>query len=507
MAPPALFVFIQGQATTSADNLNTFPQSCDNAAQLRAFIGSYTMCVYLRGFTVPGDGGGGMFYWNASSNAADNGTTIFAPAGVSTGRWIRVPEYTVTSNISSITLTTSAGVAAPVLYDTGANIRWSAGKNTDAESGANAGSNYEIDAYNDAGTLLGYAVKITRSSQVTDFPFLPTIATATLISALPAFVGSGVSHAKGLVPDPGASVGSPLRFLREDGTFAANAAAVVPIRQTVLSGPIAADGSPSLLPASASGLTLTTQNVAASTNIATGSGPLIATAANGFSTNTSVDTTGTVTSNISWTLPDASTSYLFVTVSAGSLTAGNTTTAPIYQYGNAPSVSNGQYTYVIKNSQMYLGNGSVANPVQVVFVGEAVTSGGNITSPGTVAYAYQGYAEYNDTGSLPGTTTQTTKNHNIGISDANLSALGVKATLSVICHTAEGGFSVGDVLDDPYGAAASTIFSSGLTISRNVWSFMTWNVTPWQTLNKTSGALFTLTAANWRYRLTAKRQW
>jgi hypothetical protein len=506
MAPPSLTLFIQGQGVASADNLNTFPQSCDTAAQLRAFIGGYTICVYLRGFTTPGDGGGGMFYWNSTSTAADNGTTVFAPAGVSTGRWIRVPEYTITSNISSITLTTTAGVSATVNYDTTVvstpTARWTIGKNNVAESGSNAGANYEIDAYSDAGTLLGYAFRITRSTQVTDFSSLPTVQTATLISTLPVFVGSGPSAAQGLVPTPGTVVGSPLRFLREDATWAANAAAIVPMRQTVLEGPIAADGSASFLPAGplGTGLTLTAQNITASLNVATGSGPLIATAANGFSGNASIDTTGTATANLVWTLTDASTNYLFVTVASGALTAGATVTAPVYQYGNAPSTSAGQYTYVIKNAQMYLGNGSVANPVQVVFVGEAVTSGGQIQS--TVAYAYQGYAEYNDTANLPGLSTLVTKNHNLGVT------IGVQAFISAVNLNTEGGYSPGDVAEQIWCANASTILLHGLGITRNGWAFSTGPSTAFQTMSRSAGGtFFTLTAANWRYRLTAKRQW
>lgn len=47
------------------------------------------------------------------------------------------------------------------------------------------------------------------------------LATGTVpISRLPLFVGSGASHAAGIVPDPGATAGTA-RFLREDASFAA----------------------------------------------------------------------------------------------------------------------------------------------------------------------------------------------------------------------------------------------------------------------------------------------
>ncbi len=44
------------------------------------------------GFYAVGDGGGGVFYWDASSTAADNGGTIIQATGVTTGRWIRIFE-------------------------------------------------------------------------------------------------------------------------------------------------------------------------------------------------------------------------------------------------------------------------------------------------------------------------------------------------------------------------------------------------------------------------------
>jgi hypothetical protein len=264
-------------------------------------------------------------------------------------------------------------------------------------------------------------------------------------------------------------------------------------RQTVLFGPVNSDGTPSFLPASAGGLVLTSQNISSSF-------PLVATAANGFISSSASDTTGSITSNLQWTLPNGATSYLFVTVSGGTLTANNTTTAPIYQFGGTASTSSGQYTYVISSAQMYLGNGSVANAVQVVFVGEAVTSAGNIT--GTTAYAYQGYAEYNDTGSLPSASQIVTKNHNLGVN------IGVFASLSIVNSTAEYGYAIGDILYNGFGSNSSSSTPWFVNIGRNYWKFSTETVVAWQTLDLSSpGVLRNLTGANWRYRLTAQRNW
>lgn len=93
MAPPALAVQQPGLGAVSADNLNTFEQTCDSLANLRAFTGISGIQVYMRGYVSPGDGGQGNFYWNATSIAADNGgVTTIAPTGqTGAGRWIRLP--------------------------------------------------------------------------------------------------------------------------------------------------------------------------------------------------------------------------------------------------------------------------------------------------------------------------------------------------------------------------------------------------------------------------------
>lgn len=74
----------------SGDNANTFVQGGAVANQLRAFPGLTNMTLWMIGTTDPNDGGQGMFYWSASSTAADDGgITTLAPHGYITGRWLR----------------------------------------------------------------------------------------------------------------------------------------------------------------------------------------------------------------------------------------------------------------------------------------------------------------------------------------------------------------------------------------------------------------------------------
>lgn len=45
--------------------------------------------VQVLGYSSAGDGGGGIFVWNALSTATDDGGTVIQPTGVPTGRWLR----------------------------------------------------------------------------------------------------------------------------------------------------------------------------------------------------------------------------------------------------------------------------------------------------------------------------------------------------------------------------------------------------------------------------------
>ena len=52
-------------------------------------------CVFVAGYHVPGDGGGGWFVYARTSAASDNGGTVIAPAA-GTGRWLRFYRDAVT---------------------------------------------------------------------------------------------------------------------------------------------------------------------------------------------------------------------------------------------------------------------------------------------------------------------------------------------------------------------------------------------------------------------------
>lgn len=93
MSAPALTVSVQGRGTVPADLLNTFVQSCNSIAELRTFIGTVGMQVYMRGSVTPNDGGQGNFYWNSTIiNPVDDGTNTIVPTGALSGCWSRIAD-------------------------------------------------------------------------------------------------------------------------------------------------------------------------------------------------------------------------------------------------------------------------------------------------------------------------------------------------------------------------------------------------------------------------------
>lgn len=59
----------------------------------------------------------------------------------------------------------AAGTASSFAWYTGSNARWAWTKNNTSESGSSVGSDLVLNSYNDAGSLIGAAVTITRSSR------------------------------------------------------------------------------------------------------------------------------------------------------------------------------------------------------------------------------------------------------------------------------------------------------------------------------------------------------
>lgn len=260
----------------------------------------------------------------------------------------------------------------------------------------------------------------------------------------------------------------------------------LPVRQTVLSGPVDTNGLPSF-----GGST-------GSTTV-TASGTLIATAANGFVVGGQVDRVGSIT-NPSWTgLSTNGTMYLYLDIAANrTCTTGSTTLEPNYRWGGADVVTNGQFTFNIQEMVGKVGNGSVATQTYRVFVGQVTVAGGVVTA--ITWYALQGRYESPEQ-SVPANNTLLSLNHNIGVRPQ-------KYDVKFRCATTEYGYPVGSEAtfsanDDGDGSRNNGSYATRLVAA---WINTSTSATPFIKRFDAAG-LANLTAGNWRVVMQAQRGW
>ena len=91
------------------------------------------------------------------------------------------PSLTVnaSSGNSDLILKAVAGSQTRLYLQTGSTARWSINKNSSTESGTNAGSNFEINAYSDAGSLLSTPLTITRSTGAVTLGYTLSVASTS----------------------------------------------------------------------------------------------------------------------------------------------------------------------------------------------------------------------------------------------------------------------------------------------------------------------------------------
>jgi hypothetical protein len=276
----------------------------------------------------------------------------------------------------------------------------------------------------------------------------------------------------------------------------------VPVRQTVLSGPVTSAGLPDF--GGSTGSTTVTMT-----------GTLVATAANGAVASGATDLAGSIT-NASWTgLSTNGTMYLYLTVNAdGTCTPGSTTLEPVYQQGGTYSTTNGQSTFNIQEMTMKVGNGSSAAQAYRVFVGEVTVAGNVVTA--ITWYALMGRYIGAWTSTIPGTNTEVTENHNLGLGSgagAGYAAPGIAGKLALRCDSADTGYAAGEIFH-----GAMTQPSAGnyalLTprLRKNTLALRTGASIAFLWMNASTGALaYTggggVTSASWSYRFEVSRTW
>lgn len=274
--------------------------------------------------------------------------------------------------------------------------------------------------------------------------------------------------------------------IKDDGT--AIASVQIPVRQTVLSGPVDSSGLPAF-----GGSTGSTTVTAA--------GTLIATAANGFSINGQVNRVGSIV-NPSWTgLATNGKMYRYLDINSdGTCTPGVTSLAPIYQWGGAYSTAAGQFTYNFQESVGKVGNGATATQTYRVFVGEVTVSGGVVTA--IIDYALMGRYDSGWTATLPAASTTVSRNSNLGVQPTY-------AQVIIECTANDNGYIVGDQVVGGYlsGTAATAIAPNIVWASRNAVGFSTGQTNAAYATPQGGGGVVALTLASWKFKLIADRGW
>lgn len=279
------------------------------------------------------------------------------------------------------------------------------------------------------------------------------------------------------------------------------AAYAAPVRQTVLSGPVDSNGLPNF--GGSTGSTTVTMT-----------GTLVATAANGAASTGAVDLAGSIT-NASWTgLSTNGTMYLYLTVNAdGTCTTGSTTLRPNYQAAGTYSTTSGQSTFNVQEMTMKMGNGSSADQAYRVFVGEVTVSGGVVST--ITWYALMGRYIGPWTATLPGTNTEVSASHNLGVggsTGATYVGAGVTARFELRSDSTDAGYSAGDQIDGALCQPSAGNYARVTPRLQRLTAYVRTGANiAFVVTNASNGALaYTgsgLSSANWSYRFVVERTW
>lgn len=110
------------------------------------------------------DGQHGSYYQNASNINAGTINNSYLPTTMS------AKTFT-----GSVAITGAAATYRELMFFTGSSLRWDMFADPTAESGSNAGSNFVLARYSDAGAYLGVALSIGRSNGVASFEATPYV--------------------------------------------------------------------------------------------------------------------------------------------------------------------------------------------------------------------------------------------------------------------------------------------------------------------------------------------
>lgn len=161
---------------------------------------------------------GGVHVGGTSDPGTDNlivdGTSTLTGA-VTTGSTLQVNGATSTTGNGTssaiIVANGAAGSSRNFRMQTNGSLRWLLGATNSAESGSNSGSNFELQAWSDAGAYIDSPIAITRAAGGTFLTSRPFRTTSTLDVDSTLTLGSGnnvVSTSAGLIDDTKIDPGS-----------------------------------------------------------------------------------------------------------------------------------------------------------------------------------------------------------------------------------------------------------------------------------------------------------
>lgn len=253
----------------------------------------------------------------------------------------------------------------------------------------------------------------------------------------------------------------------------------VPVRQTVLSGPMDGDGRADFLD-SGTGLEAVTVGVDAE--------PLVVTASRGFGANGSDDIIRVFDDNLSWDgLPDDEDAvFLGVNVETGALVH---TTSLDYGYTHPDTPSDGDYSFLIPQMKMYERVSGSWEMVPVVFVGECETDTGDVVSE--VSYAFQGRAQPDSV--VYDVSSALVVSHNIG---APVIIVGPE----LLCVTGNASYDPGDRVYAPHGDEQGSGRNAQInTNADNLTAQMNTGVSTIAVSTKGGGGATNIEASSWHF--------
>lgn len=276
-----------------------------------------------------------------------------------------------------------------------------------------------------------------------------------------------------------------------------SARATVPVRQTVLGGPVDSNGHAAVLSYSGQAVTLE----------ASSDDPFVAAFAAGFDASGAVDYIHRLTADAAsaWTIPTTNaTYYLFVDrdASTGAITYGYTTTAPSYADDDAASISSGAHTFLKNRMKMYLGDGAAAAEKQRVFIGTALVSASAISA--VTSYMFRGQFQSSADQTFTLANSSKSETHKLGLTPR-------VHRWVLVNQSTEHGYAVGDEVDvrsivrsaDSIGLPPNTRANATTLEIRYKWG----TEAPYLLDSAGPSVQQALTAANWKLRAYAERGW